>query len=72
MGNALPASGDIMTQPTPSDDVRLALTYHEAAQTLGVSERTVWQLVRDRKLKACRIGRAVRIPVAAIEQFLAQ
>ena len=61
-----------MTQSSSPSDARLALTYREAAQTLGVSERTVWQLVRDGKLKACRIGRAVRIPVSAIEQFLAQ
>lgn len=61
-----------MTQPSPAVVGRHALTYREVAQALGVSERTVWQLVRDGKLKACRLGRAVRIPVAAIEQFLAQ
>ena len=52
--------------PTP----RLALNYKEAAKALSLTERTVWQLVRDGKLKANRIGRAVRVAVAEIERFL--
>ena len=49
---------------------KLALTYREAAATLGIGQRTIWQLVADGKLKAIRIGRSVRIPVAEIEAFL--
>jgi len=51
---------------------RLAVTYREAAATLGVCERVVWQLVKDQQLKAIRIGRAVRVPVAELRRFVAE
>ncbi len=41
---------------------RLTVTYREAGDSLGVCERVVWQLVKDGRLKAVRIGRSVRIP----------
>ena len=49
---------------------RLAVTYHEAAKSLGVCERAVWQLVKDGELRAVRIGRSVRIPVKELNQFV--
>lgn len=56
-----------------SDQSRtVVVSYLEAAEMLSVSERTVWQLVRDKKLKALRIGRAVRIPISDIERFVKQ
>lgn len=51
---------------------RLAVTYREAGDALGVCERVVWQLVKDGKLKAVRIGRSVRIPVSELERFVAE
>ena len=50
----------------------LALSYRQAADALGVSERTVWQLVRDGQLRAARIGRCVRIAVAELQRYLAE
>lgn len=50
---------------------RLAVTYREAAKSLGVCERAVWQLVKDGELRAVRIGRSVRIPVQELNQFVA-
>ena len=47
-----------------------ALNYREAADRLGVSERSVWKLVHERDLPAFRIGRAVRIPRASLEEFI--
>ncbi|MGZ0174025.1 MAG: helix-turn-helix domain-containing protein [Planctomycetales bacterium] len=49
---------------------RLAVTYREAGDALGVCERVVWQLVKDGRLKAVRIGRSVRIPVAELNRFV--
>lgn len=49
---------------------RLTVTYREAAATLGVCERVVWQLVKDRELKVVRLGRSVRIPVAELRRFV--
>jgi len=42
------------------------LTVREAAETLGVSRRTVYKLVWGQKLRCVRIGRRVLIPVSAI------
>lgn len=57
--------------PQHLNAARLAFKYREAADSLGVCERTIWQLVKDDKLKACRIRGAVRISVAEIERLLA-
>lgn len=59
---------------TPRNDRgnKLAVTYREAADSIGVCERTVWGLVRDGKLRAIQIGRAVRIPVAELERFVSE
>ena len=51
---------------------RLAVTYGQAGDSLGVCERVVWQLVKDGKLKAVRIGRSVRIPVSELERFVSE
>lgn len=51
---------------------RLAVTYREAGESIGVCERVVWQLVKDGRLNAIRIGRSVRIPVAELERFVAE
>jgi excisionase family DNA binding protein len=49
---------------------RVVVSYFDAAEMLSVSDRTIWAMVRDGRLKALRIGRAVRIPVAEIERFV--
>ena len=48
-------------------------TYKEVAEILRVSERTVWDLVKKGKLKACRIaGRSIRITDDALREFVSQ
>ena len=37
------------------------LTYRQAAEILGVTDRTIWSLVDQGKLPAVRFGRSVRI-----------
>jgi len=37
------------------------LTYRQAAEILGVTDRTIWTLVDQGKLPAVRFGRSVRI-----------
>lgn len=62
-----------MTQsisPT-ADQGQLAVTYRDAGHKVGVCERTIWNLVKNRELKAIRIGRSVRIPIAELERFIA-
>lgn len=45
------------------------LTTKQAAQRLNVAVRTVQDLVARGELPALRIGRAIRIPVAALERW---
>lgn len=46
------------------------LTYKQAAKRLQISERTVWQLVHDKKLAVVRIGRVVRIDPQDLRVFM--
>ena len=51
---------------------RLALRPREAAEALGVSERTLRAWMRDEGLPYLRVGGAVRIPVAELGKWMAQ
>ena len=46
------------------------LTYAEAGKLLGVSDRTVWQLVDDGELLAVRFRGSVRIDPADFRAFI--
>jgi excisionase family DNA binding protein len=54
------------------DQSPLTTTYRGASQALQCCERKIWQLVKDHELRAIRIGRSVRIPVAELEAFIAR
>ena len=46
------------------------LTYRDAAKLLHVTDRTVWQLVKDGALPAVRFRRTVRIDPADLQSFI--
>jgi excisionase family DNA binding protein len=46
------------------------LTYRQAAEILGVSERSIWTLVDKGMLTAVRFGRCVRIDPADLRTFI--
>ena len=49
---------------------RIAVSVPEAAQALGgVSENTIWNLLRDGTLRRLKVGRRTLIPVSSIEEF---
>lgn len=50
---------------------RLALRPCEAAQAIGVCEKTVRDLIKGGKLRAARVDRAILIPVGELQRFLA-
>jgi excisionase family DNA binding protein len=50
---------------------RLALSVAEAAVALGVSKDAIYDAVRCHELPAIRIRRRILIPLAALEQLLA-
>lgn len=46
------------------------MTYRQAAEVLGVSERSVWTLVDQGALPAVRFGGSVRIDPADLRAFI--
>jgi excisionase family DNA binding protein len=53
-----------MTPPIP------VLTIPEVAEALRVHQKTVYKLVSERKLRAVKVGRAVRVRLTELERFL--
>ena len=51
--------------------VTFLLTAEETAQALRISRTSVYELIRTGQLASVRIGRRRRIPVAAVEQYVA-
>lgn len=49
---------------------RLLLTPEEAAERLSLSRTTVYELVRKGRLQSVKIGRARRIPRAALQEYV--
>ena len=61
----------------PEDDEKVAITpawlnYKQAEAYANLSRTTLWQLISDRKIKAARIGRAVRIERNSLQAFMQQ
>jgi len=59
----------------PEDDETLAITpawlnYRQAEAYSNLSRTTLWQLVKARKIRAARIGRAVRIERDSLQAFM--
>lgn len=52
------------------DELPLALTVPEAANALRIGRNTAYQLVRCGKLQCIKVGRQLRIPKAAIQDYL--
>ena len=54
-----------------STEVQRLLTAHEATVRLNVRLHRTYELIREGKLPAVRLGRQVRIDPAALEEFIA-
>jgi excisionase family DNA binding protein len=46
------------------------LSYKQAETYANLSRTTLWQLINARKIKAARVGRAVRIERASLQRFM--
>jgi excisionase family DNA binding protein len=51
---------------------RLLLRVEEAAEALAVSRTALYGLLRSGDIPVVRIGRSVRVPVAALESYVAK
>lgn len=52
--------------------IRHLLTVEEVAQRLGIGRSLAWRLVREGQLPSVRLGRLVRVPERALENWLEQ
>lgn len=48
----------------------LILTVKEVAEVLGLGRNTVYELVRQGKIRSIRIGRQIKVPKSALVEFL--
>ncbi len=48
------------------------ITVEEMAKMLSIGRTVAWELVRKRKVKSVKIGRTRRIPITAIQEYVAQ
>ncbi len=48
----------------------LYLTYRQAETYTGLSRTTLWKLVSAGEMKASRVGRAVRLDVRSVEDYM--
>ncbi len=55
-----------------SSSVKLLLTMEEAAHALGLGRAFLYTLVMNKQIASVKIGRARRVPVSALETFIAQ
>jgi excisionase family DNA binding protein len=52
--------------------LKLVLTVSEVASALCVGRQAVYELMLTGKLASIKIGRARRVPIAALEAFIAE
>jgi excisionase family DNA binding protein len=50
----------------------LLLTVPQAAERLGIAQKTCWAWVYARRLPVTRLGRCVRIPADALNRMIEQ
>lgn len=49
---------------------KMTYTVQEVSKILGVSTKSIYELIKSEKLKHCRIGKAIRIPKQYILDFM--
>ena len=72
MASDTPTTPTAPTPPAPAPPIpRLALTSKEAAASLGIGVRLLWEKTACGEIPCTRIGRLVRYPVVLLEKYLA-
>ena len=52
------------------DDYGLLLSVSDVQEALGIGRNSTYALLRSGKLKSIRVGRLIKIPRAALEEYL--
>lgn len=55
---------------TSLDDFGLLLSVSEIQEALGLGRNSTYNLLRSGKLKSIRVGRLIKIPKAALDEYL--
>lgn len=58
------------SQPSPVPLQPVALSVREVAAYLGAGESTIWKAVRQRRLRALKMGRSTRILRTDADAFI--
>ena len=64
------SEGESLDKKSSHPDDRLLLTIPEVAYRLGLGRSFVYELVMKGEIKSVKIGRARRVPVSAVEEFV--
>lgn len=56
----------------PQKVERLAVNAVEAAEMLGISERTLWKWTREKRVPSVKIGRRVLYPVDGLRRLVSE
>ena len=62
---------ELTGEPTPLSDEALLMRAEEVARTLGLSRSKIYQMMSGGALPTVRVGRAVRVPKAALRDWVA-
>lgn len=52
------------------DNPRMTLTIRETAETLGLTEKSVYSLIFKRRIPFLKVGRKVLVPLDKLKDFL--
>lgn len=52
------------------NDLPLALSVPQVAELLSIGRNTAYELVRSRQIRSVRIGRSIRVPRSALDEYL--
>jgi len=61
---------DTMSKTETKDRTKLLLNSRETARMLGISERKLWTMTKERMIPFVRLGRSVRYSIKALESWI--
>ena len=67
---SLNAASSVQTGQMPSTETSALLTVEEMAAMLRIGRNSAYQLVKQRRIRSIRIGRAIRIPLSSVYAFI--
>jgi excisionase family DNA binding protein len=72
LGQSIPTGGPVSVQASGGEYPALLLRPEEAARTLRVSRTEIFKLMRSGEIRSILIGRRRRIPVSALNDYIAR